>query len=92
MEVIRLPVPRSHMPEYFGGVLKVQVPDQLRCAVSRPCRDGPKIQRSYEALAEHYGTAVIPARPNSVSRSLRGSLGLLARLAVSRIHNDRPVR
>ena len=51
-----------HMLEYYGGVPNALVPDQLRSAAARPCRYDPKIQRTYEALARHYGTTV-PARP-----------------------------
>jgi transposase len=55
----------SHMRgfEYFGGVPIATVCDQLRSGVSRPCRYEPEIQRTYEAMAVHYGTTVLPARP-----------------------------
>ena len=55
----------SHMRmlEYFGGVPAAIVPDQLKSAVTRSCWYDPKIQRTYAALAEHYGTTVMPARP-----------------------------
>jgi transposase len=49
--------------EFFGGVSEVLVPDQLRSAVSRPCWYEPGIQRTYEELAQHYNSVVIPARP-----------------------------
>jgi hypothetical protein len=39
------------------------VPDQLRSAVSDPCRHEPTIQRTYRELARHYQCAVVPARP-----------------------------
>lgn len=55
----------SHMRgfEYFGGVSVATVCDQLRSGVSKPCRYEPEIQRTYEAMASHYGTTVLPARP-----------------------------
>lgn len=53
----------TRMLEYFGGVPAALVPDQLRAAVATPCWYDPKIQRTYAALAEHYGTTVMPARP-----------------------------
>ena len=34
------------------------VPDHLKSAVTRSCWYDPKIQRTYAALAEHYGTTV----------------------------------
>jgi transposase len=39
------------------------VPDQLRSAVRSPCRYEPVVTRSYAQWAQHYGTAVVPARP-----------------------------
>lgn len=52
-----------HMYEYFGGVAKILVPDNCRTAVDRSqgWKD-PKINAVYQEMAEHYGTAIIPAR------------------------------
>jgi transposase len=41
------------------------VPDQLRSGVITASRYEPGLQRTYEELATHYGTAVLPARPAS---------------------------
>lgn len=49
--------------EYFGGVPAITVPDQLRSAVSGPDRIDPEINPTFAEFAEHYGTAIIPARP-----------------------------
>jgi transposase len=49
--------------EYFGGVTAVIVPDQLRAAVTEPCRYEPTVQRTYGDWARHYDTAIVPARP-----------------------------
>ncbi len=49
--------------EFFGGVPEIIVPDQLRSAVSKPCRYEPTINASYQHMATHYRTAIIPARP-----------------------------
>lgn len=49
--------------EYFGGAPAALVPDQLKSGVTRSCRYEPEVQRTYEELAEHYGTTVLPARP-----------------------------
>ena len=48
---------------FFGGVTAALVPDQLKSGVTGASRYEPTLQRTYEDLAEHYGTAVIPARP-----------------------------
>ena len=51
------------MVEYFGGATTLWVPDQLKSAVTRPCRYEAGVNRTYEDLAAHYGAVVIPARP-----------------------------
>jgi transposase len=49
--------------EFLGGVPRDVVPDQLKTGVTGACRYEPKIQRTYEELARHYETTVLPARP-----------------------------
>jgi len=49
--------------DYFGGVPAACVPDQSKSGVTRACRYEPEVQRTYEELAQHYGTTVLPARP-----------------------------
>ena len=51
-----------HAWEFFGGVTRITVPDNTKTAVTDPCRYEPTVQRTYEELAEHYGTVIIPAR------------------------------
>ncbi len=53
----------SRMLTFYGGSPAVVVPDNLRSAVSKPCRYDPDLNPAYQQLAEHYGIAVIPARP-----------------------------
>jgi transposase len=59
------------MLEYFEGSTDLWVPDQLRSAVSRPCRYEPEVNRSYQELARHYGAVVIPARPGKAKDKAR---------------------
>ena len=47
----------------LGGVPRFIVCDNLKAAVISPDRHEPGLNRSYLELAEHYGTAVLPARP-----------------------------
>ena len=53
----------TRMVEYFRGVTALWVPDQLKSAITRPCRYEPGVNRTYEDLAAHYGAVVVPARP-----------------------------
>ncbi len=47
---------------YFGGVTAAIVPDNLKSAVTKSSRYEPQINETFADFAEHYGTAVIPAR------------------------------
>lgn len=48
--------------EYFGGVTKTTIIDNLKSGVTKTCRYEPEINPAYNDMALHYGTAVIPAR------------------------------
>lgn len=48
---------------FFGGTPLCIVPDNLKSGVTHPCRYEPGVNRSYQDFAEHYGIAVVPARP-----------------------------
>ena len=50
------------MYEHFGGVPALTIPDNLRSGVNRADRYEAEINPSYEELARHYGTCVMPAR------------------------------
>jgi len=51
-----------HMFQFFGGVSRIIVPDNLKTGVSKPDWLTPVIQKSYQEMAEHYNTVIIPAR------------------------------
>jgi transposase len=51
-----------HAFEAFGGTARLLVPDNLRTGVSRSDRCEPALNPAYARLAEHYGTAIVPAR------------------------------
>ncbi len=47
---------------FFGGVPEIVVPDNLKSGITSPCRYEPEVNPTYQELADHYDTAVIPAR------------------------------
>jgi len=49
--------------EFFGGVSEIVVPDNLKSAVRKTHRYEPDLNPSYQQLAAHYQTAIVPARP-----------------------------
>jgi len=53
----------QRMYAFYGGVPHVTVPDCLKQGVLKCHRYDPDLNPSYAALAAHYATAVVPARP-----------------------------
>lgn len=49
--------------EFFGGVPRLVVPDNLKSGVAKACRYEPALTRTYAEMLEHYDTAALPARP-----------------------------
>jgi transposase len=66
-----------HSFEYFGCVPEIMVPDQLRAAVTGPDRYDPEINPACLEMAEHYGVAVIPARPGKPRDKAKVEAGVL---------------
>jgi transposase len=63
--------------EYFGGIPEILVPDNLRSAISKACRYEPDINPTYQAMCEHYGTTVIPARKRKPRDKAKVEVGVL---------------
>ena len=51
--------------EYFGGVPRLLVPDNARTAVTKASRYEAELNKTYKEMADHYGCAIVPARPRS---------------------------
>ena len=49
--------------EFFDGITELLVPDNLKSAVARADRYEPDINNAFQDMADHYGAAVLPARP-----------------------------
>jgi len=47
---------------YFGGVVKIVIPDNVKTAVSKPNYYEPGVNLAYQELAEYYRFAVLPTR------------------------------
>jgi len=61
---------------FFGGVTSAIVCDQLKSGVVVPCRYEPGLQRTYEELAQHYGTAILPARQGKARDKAKVEVGV----------------
>ena len=49
--------------QYFASAPRVLVPDNLKSGVNKACFYEPELNPTYADMAEHYGCAVLPARP-----------------------------
>jgi transposase len=63
--------------EFFGGVPEIVVSDNLRSAVAKANRYEPDLNATYQELATHYGTALIPARPYKPRDKAKVEAGVL---------------
>ena len=62
---------------YMGGSTVAVVPDNLRSGVKHACFYDPDINPTYQDLAVHYGTAVLPARPRRPRDKAKAESGVL---------------
>ena len=76
---------------FLGGVPGIIVCDNLKAAVTNPDRYDPGINRSYQDMARHYGTTVIPARPYKPrdKAKVEQSVLLAQRWILARLRNQR---
>ena len=62
--------------EFFGGVVEVVVPDNLKSAVTHPSYCETDLNPTYRDLGEHYGVAIIPARPYRARDKAKAEVGV----------------
>ncbi len=62
--------------EFFDGVTEVVVPDNLKSAVTHPSYYEPDLNPTYRDLGEHYGVAIIPARPYRARDKAKAEVGV----------------
>jgi transposase len=76
---------------FVGGVPKLLVCDNLRAGVTAACRYEPGINRTYQDLAAHYQTAVLPARvrhPRDKAK-VETAVLIVERFILARLRNRR---
>jgi len=76
---------------YFGGVPVSVVPDNLKTGVERTNWYSPVINKSYHEMAEHYGTAILPARVRKPKDkpSVEGAVGVISTWILAAIRNKK---
>ena len=75
---------------FFGGVTRILTPDNLKTGVTKHSRSEVTINKTYLELAEHYGTAVIPARVKSPrdKPTVEGSVGIISTWILAALRNQ----
>ena len=48
---------------YYGGASRGICPDNLKAAVTKACNYEPLLNETYDDLARHYNTVILPTRP-----------------------------
>ncbi len=61
---------------FLGGVPQMVVPDNLKSGVTKACRYDPEANPTYQQLAQHYGTAIVPARPYKPKDKAKAEVGV----------------
>ncbi|OPX84249.1 MAG: Integrase core domain protein [Pelotomaculum sp. PtaB.Bin104] len=76
--------------QYFGGVSRILTPDNLKTGITKVSRSETVINKTYQELAEHYGTAVIPARVRSPrdKATVEGSVGIVSTWVLAALRNQ----
>jgi transposase len=65
--------------DYFGGATRILVPDNLKTGVIKHTRSELILNKAYQDLAEHYGTAIIPTRVRTPKdkATVEGTVGIV---------------
>lgn len=80
-----------HMYEYFGGVARILVPDNTKTAVVHN-NDwyNQELNTIYHEMAEHYNTAIIPARVRAPKDkpNAEGAVGVISTWITAALRNE----
>ena len=80
-----------HSFEYFGGVPRLLVPDNARTAVSKANRYEPELNATYQEMARHYKTVIVPTRPYSATDKapVETSVQIVERRIIAKLRHSR---
>ena len=83
----------AHVKAYgfFGGVTRILVPDNLKTGVVKNTKIETVLNKTYQELAEHYGTAIIPARIRAPKDkpTVEGAVGNISTFILAAIRSQR---
>lgn len=75
--------------QFFGGSTRILVPDNLKTGVLKNSRAEVVLNRTYQEMADHYATAVLPARVRKPrdKPSVEGAVGIISTWIISALRN-----
>lgn len=76
---------------FFGGATRILVPDNLKTGVVKNTRTEIVLNKAYQEMAEHYGTAIIPARVRAPKdkATVEGTVGIVSTWILAAIRDQR---
>ncbi|MBM7616304.1 transposase [Alkaliphilus hydrothermalis] len=76
--------------KFFGGVTRILIPDNLKTGVDKVSWYTPTINKTYHEMAEHYSTAVIPARVRKPKDepNVEGVVGIISTWIIAALRNQ----
>jgi len=76
---------------FFGGVTQILVPDNLKTGIIKNSKTETILNRTYQEMSEHYGTAVIPARVKTPKdkATVEGTVGIISTYILAALRNER---
>ncbi len=77
--------------KYFGGVTRIIQCDNLKTGVEKHGKDEIILNKSYRELAEHYETAIVPARVRAPKdkAAVEGTVGIISTYILASLRNRR---
>jgi len=78
-----------HAYEFFGGATRLLIPDNLKTGVIKADWYSPEINKTYQEMAEYYGTVVIPTgvRKPKAKASVERAVGMLSTWITAALRN-----
>ena len=78
-----------HAYQYFGGATRLLIPDNLKTGVTKADWYSPEINKTYQEMAEYYGTVVIPTgvRKPKAKASVERAVGMLSTWITAALRN-----
>lgn len=76
---------------FFDGVTRILVPDNLKTGVIKNTKTEIVLNKTYQEMSEHYGTAVIPTRVRKPKdkATVEGAVGNISSFVLAAIRNQK---